>query len=586
MDLIRGSDVAAGPNTPRAINDGHAAGSFFVTRPRERDMSNKFDVGLDRNQANYQAMTPIALLDRAADVYPDRTAVIHKNQRYTWREYAQRCRSLARGLIGAGIQRGDTVSILATNVPAMVEAQFGVPMSGGVLNCINIRLDAAGIAFILQHSETRLLFVDQPFADVAREAIALAGMHIDVIDIRDDDVPDTVPVGAIEYESFLAQAPRDAQVLYPDDEWDAIALNYTSGTTGNPKGVVYHHRGAYLNALSAVIYAGLNVGTPVYLWTLPLFHCNGWCYAWALAAVGGTHVCLRKVVVEDIYDALERHGVTHFCGAPAVLSALVAGKPADWTHPDAPISVVCAGASPPVGVIKQTEALGFKVIHVYGMTEQHGVNTVCVSQDEWSDLPQDERLARMGRQGVRTAVAGELIVADPETCEPVPSDGKTMGEVMFRGNLGMKGYLKNAEATREAFSGGWYRTGDLAVRHADGYIEIKDRSKDVIISGGENVSSIEVEEVLCTHPAVIGVAVVAVPDEKWGEVPCAILELHPDHAGLVTQDDVIRFCRAKLPGFKTPKHVIFEPIVRTATGKIQKFALRKHAAEIIAARRM
>jgi fatty-acyl-CoA synthase len=318
---------------------------------------------------------------------------------------------------------------------------------------------------------------------------------------------------------------------------------------------------------------------------LPLFHCNGWCYAWALAAVAGTQVCLRKVAVDEIFEALRHHGVTHFCGAPAVLSALVAGKPAGWSRPPAAVTVVCAGASPPVTVIKQTEALGFRVVHVYGMTEQHGVNTVCVAQDEWHDLPEDERLTHLGRQGVRTAVAGEMVVAATGTCDPVPRDGKTMGEVLYRGNLGMKGYLKNPEATREAFTGGWYRTGDLAVVHADGYIEIRDRIKDIIISGGENVSSIEVEEVLFTHPAVAGVAVVAVPDEKWGEVPCAVVELHADYAGSLTQDDIIQFCRSRLPGFKTPKHIIFEEILRTATGKVQKFALRQHAAALIAARR-
>ncbi|WP_321960608.1 AMP-binding protein [Paraburkholderia sp. J7] len=547
-------------------------------------MDNKFDAGLERNAANYQPMTPLHLLDRAAEVFPDQTAVVHKDNRYTWAEYAQRCRSLARGLIRTGIQRGDTVSILATNIPAMLEAQFGVPMSGGVLNCINIRLDAAGIAFILRHSETRLLLVDQLLADVAREAVKIAGMDITVVDIRDQDVPDAAPVGTIEYEELIAGASDEVPVLYPQDEWDAIALNYTSGTTGNPKGVVYHHRGAYLNALSAVIYAGLNIAKPVYLWTLPLFHCNGWCYAWALAAVAGTHVCLRKVAVEEIYDAIERHGVTHFCGAPAVLSALVDGKPAGWTKPATSVSVVCAGASPPVRVIRQTEALGFNVIHVYGMTEQHGVNTVCVPQDSWRNLSQDERLAHMGRQGVRTAVAGEMTVADSATGNAVPRDGKTLGEVMFRGNLGMKGYLKNSEATREAFAGGWYRTGDLAVVHADGYIEVRDRLKDIIISGGENVSSIEVEEVLCAHPAVAGVAVVAVPDEKWGEVPCAIVELRPEDEGELTQDDIVQFCRTRLPGFKTPKHVIFEPIARTATGKVQKFALRQYAAAVIAER--
>lgn len=548
-------------------------------------MPNKYDTGLDKCQANYQPLTVLRFLDRAADIFPDRTAVIHGDRRYSWAEHADRCRRLARALVGAGVERGDTVAIIASNIPAMLEAQFGVPLSGAVLNCINVRLEPSAMAFILQHSEARILLVDQMFADAAREAVKLAGMQIDVIDIRGDDIPDADRVGLIDYEDFLRDGPADAELRYPRDEWDAIALNYTSGTTGSPKGVVYHHRGAYLNALGQVVYAELSNGQiPVYLWTLPLFHCNGWCYAWAMAAVAGTHVCLRKVVPEDIFAAVKRHGVTYFCGAPTVLGTLVAGKPADWEPPASPITIACAGASPPVSIIRATRALGFRVQHVYGMTEQHGVNTVCVPQESWASLSQDEQSALMGRQGVRTAVSDEMIVADPTTYKPVPRDGKTMGEVLFRGNLGMKGYLKNPEATQESFAGGWHHSGDLAVVHEDGYIEIKDRSKDIIISGGENVSSLEVEEVLYTHPAVLNAAVVAIPDEKWGEVVCAVLELKPEAAGTLTQDDVVKYCRARLAGFKSPRHVIFEPIVRTATGKLQKFKLRAHAAEVIAAR--
>lgn len=548
-------------------------------------MPTKYDTGLDKCQANHQPLTVLRFLDRAADVFPDRTAVIHGDLRYSWAEHADRCRRLASALISAGVQRGDTVAIIASNIPAMLEAQFGVPMSGAVLNCINVRLEPAAMAFILVHSEARVLLVDQMFADVAREAVKQSGMQIDVIDIRGDDVPEADRVGLVDYEDFLRDAPANAELRYPRDEWDAIALNYTSGTTGNPKGVVYHHRGAYLNALGQVIYAELSNGQiPVYLWTLPLFHCNGWCYAWAMAAVAGTHVCLRKVVPEDIFAAVQQHGVTYFCGAPTVLGSLVAGKPADWQPPASPITIACAGASPPVSIIRATQALGFRVQHVYGMTEQHGVNTVCVPQESWSKLSVDEQSALMGRQGVRTAVSDEMIVADPTTFKPVPRDGITMGEVLFRGNLGMKGYLKNADATQEAFAGGWHHSGDLAVVHENGYIEIKDRSKDIIISGGENVSSLEVEEVLYMHPAVLNVAVVAIPDEKWGEVVCAVLELRPEAVGSLTQDDVIKYCRARLAGFKSPRHVIFEPIVRTATGKLQKFKLRAHAAGVIAAR--
>lgn len=545
----------------------------------------KFNADLDKCQANFQALTPVRFLNRSAEVFPDRTAVIYKDRRYTWAEYANRCHRLARALISAGIERGDTVSIMATNVPAMVEAQFGIPLSGGVINCINIRLDVAAVAFILQHSETKIMLVDQQFAKVAREAIAVTGMQVRVIDIADEDAGCTDLIGEIEYEDFLKSAPAGIAVRYPEDEWDAIALNYTSGTTGNPKGVVYHHRGAYLNAMGQVINAQLTGRTPVYLWTLPLFHCNGWCYAWALAAVGGTHICLRKVVAEDIFEAIQKHDVTHFCCAPTVLSFLINGKPASWNKPAEPIRIVCAGASPPVAILQQIVEMGFSVLHVYGMTEMHGITTLCEFQESWQDKQFSERMTHLGRQGVRTVVTDEMMVCSPDDYKPVPRNGKTLGEVMFRGNVAMKGYLKNPAATKEAFADGWYHTGDLAVVHEDGYIEIKDRSKDIIISGGENVSSLEVEDVLYTHPAVLGVAIVAVPDEKWGEVPCALIELKAEHVGITTEADITQFCRSKLPGFKIPRHIIFEQLVRTATGKLQKFKLRAHAAEVISARK-
>jgi fatty-acyl-CoA synthase len=540
----------------------------------------KYEQGLDKCEANFQPLTPLTFLKRAADVFPNRPAVVYQDRRYSWRQYADRCHALARALMAAGIERGDTVSILAPNIPEMLEAHFGVPMAGGVLNCINIRLDASAVAFILQHSETRMLFVDTQFAAVTREAIRLAGLDITVVNIVDPASGITERAGAIDYDAFIASAPADLDLRFPTDEWEAIALNYTSGTTGNPKGVVYHHRGVYLNALGQLINAEMPGTPPVYLWTLPLFHCNGWCFAWALAAIGGTSICLRKVVAENIYQAIDAHSVTHLCCAPTVLDFLVDGKPQHWSPPTRPIRILCAGASPPTAVLRRISALGFSLLHVYGMTEMHGVNTLCQLQPEWMAEGEEGYFAHLSRQGVRSVVMEDMIVVN-SAFSPVPQDGLTMGEVMFRGNLTMKGYLKNPDATAEAFAGGWYHTGDLAVVHSDGYIEVKDRAKDIIISGGENISSLEVEEVLYTHPAVQSVAVVAVPDAKWGEVPCAMLELKPQFVGTLTAEDVVCFCRERLPGFKTPRHIVFETLPRTATGKLQKFVLRKLAAQAV-----
>jgi fatty-acyl-CoA synthase len=545
-------------------------------------VTGKYEVDLGQCAANYRPLTPLTFLARSVDVFPDRVAVISGDRRFTWREHAERCHRLGGALAAAGIGPGDTVAVLSPNTHAMLEAHFGVPMTGAVLNNINIRLDPTGIAFILEHGEARALLVDRQLAPAAREALAKIGRKILVVDIDDPDAGDGGSAGDIDYESFLASGDPTTPIRWPLSEWDAIALNYTSGTTGNPKGAVYHHRGAYLNSLSQILTFGMS-DHPVYLWTLPLFHCNGWCLSWAIAALGGTHVCLRRVSPDLVYDAIDRHGVTHFCAAPTVLGLLIDGLPAGWRMPR-PIRLMTAGAAPPAATLRQIRALGFEPIHVYGMTEMHGVTTFCQPQEDWDALPEDEQIGQIIRQGVRCIVQEEQIVADPATFAEVPHDGTTMGEVLMRGNMAMKGYLKNRTATQEAFAGGWYHSGDLAVVHPDGYIELKDRSKDIIISGGENISSIEVENVLCDHPAVKEAAVVAVPDTRWGEVPCAILELKPGAEGSVDAAAIIAFCRTRLAHFKCPRHVIFEPLARTATGKVQKFKLRETALDRLAMR--
>ena len=529
---------------------------------------------LQKRPANYRPLTPLNFLFRAADVFPDRVAIIHGEERHTWREYAQRCKKLASALKRTGVGRGDTVAVLAPNTPAVLETHFGVPMTGAILNTLNIRLDAAAIAFILEHSEAKAFLVDRQWSGVAKDALALLSSKPIVIDIEDALAESGERIGSCTYEEFLQRGDASDPIYSPEDEFEAISLNYTSGTTGNPKGVLFHHRGAYLNALGQLLHHKMDSDS-VYLWTLPMFHCNGWCFTWAVAAVGGTHVCQRKVVADQIFDAIEEHGVTHLCGAPTVLGMLIEGAARVGRKLAKPVAVMTAGAAPPAAVLKDSEQMGFVVRHVYGSTELHGVTSICDWHREWDDVPGEDRSKMMARQGVRTAVTEAMIVTNPLTLEPVPQDGTVIGEVLFRSNLGMKGYLKNPAATEEAFAGGWYRTGDLAVMHPDGYIEIKDRSKDIIISGGENISSIEIEDVLFKHPAVSYAAVIAMKDPRWGETPCAFVELKATGFDSLTEEELLDFCRARLAKFKVPRRVIFGPIERTATGKVQKFRLRK-----------
>jgi fatty-acyl-CoA synthase len=536
--------------------------------------ANPYDIGLDKNAANYVPLTPIGFLVRSASVYPNRLAVVHGERRYGWREALERCRRLASALTARGIERGDTVALMAPNIPEAFEAHFGVPMAGAVLNALNIRLDPGTIAFILEHGEAKVLITDTEFSPVIAEALAQLEQKPLVIDIADPMGPGGERLGEMDYEEFLATGDPAFQEITPEDEWEAIALNYTSGTTGNPKGVVYHHRGAYLNALGNVLVWGMRQH-PVYLWTLPMFHCSGWCFPWTITAMAGTHVCLRRVEAAAIYEAIAREGVTHLCGAPVVMNMLLNFSPGLRCALDRRIEMMTAGAPPPAAVIQGMEALGFYITHVYGLTEVYGPAVVCAWHDEWDALPAAERARLKARQGVTYPVLEELTVADPATLVPVTAGGTTMGEVLMRGNIVMKGYLKNPRATEEAFAGGWFHSGDLGVMHPDGYIELKDRSKDIIISGGENISTIEVEDVLYRHPAVLEAAVVARPDPMWGETPCAFVTLKAEAAA--TAEEIIAFCREHLARFKAPRTVLFGPLPKTSTGKIQKFVLRERA---------
>ncbi len=535
-----------------------------------------YQIGLQKNAANYVPLTPITFIERSAYIYPDRVAVIHGARRYTWSESYTRSRRLASALKQLGVGKGDTVATILNNTPEMFECHFGVPACGAVLNTINTRLDAEAVAFILNHAEAKVLLTDREYARMVRKAIELAERP-DMIVVDIDDPEYTGPgdcVGTLEYEALLQTGTPDFVFEQPADEWDAISLNYTSGTTGDPKGVVYHHRGAYLNAMSNIVSWGMPPHS-VYLWTLPMFHCNGWCFAWTMAANAGVNVCLRRVDPRLIFDAIREHGVTHYCGAPIVHSML-ANAPAEWRAGiNHKVSGLIAAAPPPAAVIEGMAKIGFDITHVYGLTETYGPAAVCAKHDEWRDLPLAEQVVLNGRQGVRYHALEGITVLDPITMAPVPWDGETMGEIMFRGNLVMKGYLKNERTTEESFRGGWYHTGDLAVMQPDGYVKIKDRSKDVIISGGENISSIEVEDALYRHPAVMAAAVVAVPDEKWGEVPCAFVELREGSEASV--ETLVAHCREHLASFKVPKRIIFGELPKTSTGKIQKFVLREKA---------
>ena len=544
--------------------------------------ANIFDQDLPRTEANYATLSPLAFIERTAEVYPGRLAVVHGELRRTWAEVFARCRQLASALVRHGIGKGDTVAVMLPNTPPMVEAHFGIPVTGAVLNALNTRLDAETLAFMLDHGEARVVIVDPEFAGLMHKALALrkATAPLLVIDVEDTLFTGEVKrIGSITYEDFLASGDPAHAWQLPADEWDAIALNYTSGTTGNPKGVVYHHRGAAINAVSNILEWDMPKHA-VYLWTLPMFHCNGWCFAWTVAARAGVNVCLRRVAAAEIFDAIKRHGVTHYCAAPIVHGMLVNAPDTLKLGLPQGVRAMVAGAAPPASMIEGMEALGFELTHVYGLTETYGPATVCAVQDGWDKLDIGERARLNARQGVRYHLQRDARVLDTQTMQPVPQDGETMGEIMFRGNIAMKGYLKNPTATQEAFAGGWFHSGDLAVMYPDGYLKIKDRSKDIIISGGENISSIEVEDVLYRHPDVLAAAVVAKPDERWGETPCAFVELKA--SATANAEGIIAHCKKHLASFKVPRSVVFGELPKTSTGKIQKFELRKQAGSAVA----
>jgi fatty-acyl-CoA synthase len=532
---------------------------------------NIYERDLGKTAANYAPLTPLSFLERAAYVYPNQASILHGAQRFTWKETYARCRRLASALAERGIGVGDTVAVMLPNIPAMVEVHFGVPMTGATLNTLNTRLDAEAIGFMLEHGEAKVLITDREFSPVIEKALRPG---IEVIDVEDPEFHGGKRLGKQTYEELLAGGDPEFAWRWPQDEWEAISLNYTSGTTGNPKGVVYHHRGAYLNAVGNILVWGMP-HHPVYLWTLPMFHCNGWCFPWTVAANAGTNVCLRKVDPELVFDLIKRHRVSHYCGAPIVHQMLINAPDQLKRGIEHKVSGLVAAAAPPAAMIEGMGKMGFDITHVYGLTETYGPATVCARHPEWDDLPLADQVRLNGRQGVRYTVEEGLTVMDAETMKPVPADGETMGEIMFRGNITMKGYLKNPKATQEAFAGGWFHSGDLAVMQPDGYVKIKDRSKDVNISGGENISSLEVEDVLYRHPAVMAAAVVARPDPKWGETPCAFVELKPGVS--VSETELIDFCRTRMAKFKAPRAVVFGELPKTSTGKIQKFVLREKA---------